>query len=286
MKGALWIGLLLLVACGEAEPVAPTVPGAAAVPDWAEVLELRPDPALVTDEGLRQRIESSGLPWRVRHEASGIEMLLVPAGDGLRGAAPEDEEASADERPAHPVRVLEPFYLGRFEVTQAEWRQVLGTAPSFFAGEDRSPVEQVDRARVQQFLMEADLQLPTESQWEVACRAGGGAARYGELEQVAWTRKNAKGRPHDVGQRQPNALGFHDLLGNVWEWTSSGFSETEYERCAAGVNASQRMRFSTLVVLRGGSWYDAPRRARASARYFAGWDLSGSHVGLRVMRKP
>lgn len=280
MKGALWIGLLLLAACGQADPAASRAPA------WAEVLEQHPDPLVVTDAGLRESIGASGLPWRVRHRSSGIELLLVPAGDGTRGAALDDEEASADERPAHRVRVLEPFYLGRFEVTQAEWREVLGTDPSFFAGEDRSPVEQVDRARVQQFLMEADLQLPTESQWEVACRAGSEAARYGDLDQVGWTRKKAKGRAQLVGQLEPNALGFYDLLGNVWEWTSSGFSETEYERCAAGVNAAQRMRFSTLGVLRGGSWYDAGHRARASARYFAAWDLAGSHVGFRVLRKP
>ncbi|MFT7676420.1 MAG: sulfatase activating formylglycine-generating enzyme [Planctomycetota bacterium] len=282
MKAVLCISLLLWPACGEAPPVEVLAPA----PAWALVLEQLPDPLVVTDPVLRERIEASGLPWRVRHQFSGIEMLLVPTGDGLRGAEPEDEEASADERPAHVVHVLEPYYLGRFEVTQAQWRQVLGSDPSFFAGEDQAPVEQVDRASVQQFLMEADLQLPTESQWEVACRAGSAGARYGELEEVSWTRKNAKGRAHLVGQLQPNALGFYDLLGNVWEWTSSGFSETEYERCAAGVNAAQRMRFSTLVVLRGGSWYDAPRRARASSRYFAGWDLAGSHVGLRVLRKP
>jgi formylglycine-generating enzyme required for sulfatase activity len=257
---------------------------------WAEVLEAEPDPLVVSDEGLRARLRATGLPWRVRAKGSGIELLLVPPGEYLRGAPLEDPEATDDERPQHTVRVVEPFYLGRYEVTQDEWRAVQGDDPSFFAAalEDtqRYPVEQVALFRVQEFLTAAGLELPTESQWEYACRAGDPAPRHGPLDDCAWHHGNARGRPHAVGTRAPNALGLHDLLGNVWEWTSSGFLPEEYLRHHAPLDARKRAVGTTKAVLRGGSWYDPPKRVRASARYSVERDFVGGHVGFRVLRAP
>ena len=262
-----------------------------------EVLEAPADPAVVTDPGLRRAI-ATGLPWRVRHRPTGIELLLVPPMTFTRGAAPEDAEAAANERPAHPVAVNEPFYLGRHEVSGAEWAAVMGERPGFFSGAESGaqsgggdgggdgadlPVESVSCFAAEAFARTAGLALPTESQWEAACRAGDPRPRYGDLDEVAWHRGNSAGRPNERGKLRPNALGFHDMLGNVWEWTRSGYSPDEYARHGdAAPDARGRVRGSARVVLRGGSWFDPPKRARASARYATERDLTAGHVGLRV----
>lgn len=253
------------------------------VPPGCVILQAEPDPAAVTDPVLRASILASGMPWSVQHLASGIEFLLVPEGRVACGASDGDAEAAPDEYPAHEVRVQQPFYLGRTEVTQSQWQRVLGENPSFFVGEANAPVEQVDRVAVQGFLSAAGLDLPTEAQWEFACRAGDPRPRYGEPAAIAWTRANAGQRSQDVGQKRANALGFHDLLGSVWEWTLDSYRADTYKRHADGVDATWRSKIGAQFVLRGGSWYDSPRRARSSARYFAALDYRGSHVGLRAV---
>ena len=273
---------------GAAAPARVAGPGSGAALAWAEVLEHAPDPAVVTDPAWRARLAATGLPWRVRDRASGVELLLVPPCAGQRGAGEDDLEAAADERPAHAVTLVEPFYLGRFEVTQAEWSRVLGEAPSFFhdpAEAAERPVEQVALFRVHEFLAATGLELPTEGQWELACRAGDLRPRHGALDDVAWHRGNSGGTPHAVGARAANALGFHDLLGNVWEWTRGGYLADEYERTAGrAVDARMFLATAPKAVLRGGSWYDPPKRARASARYAVERDFVGGHVGFRVAR--
>ena len=283
------VALGALVAAGCDRSGAPTPDGGAAAP------------AARFDLAWRARLAATGLPWRVRERRSGVELLLVPPGEFLRGASPDDPEATADERPQHAVRVEEPFYLGRYEVLAAEWARVMGDWPGFFspaaeAGEGAAappmgaptglPVEQVAYFRVQEFLAATGTELPTESQWEYAAAAGAASARYGPLDEVAWNRGNAGGRPHAAGTRCPNALGFHDLLGNVWEWTSSGFREDEYSRHRAPLDARARILATAKSVLRGGSWYDAPKRVRLTARYAVERDFVGGHVGFRVARLP
>lgn len=258
-------------------------------PSGVDVLERAADPAVVTDPSLRAAIDAIGLPWRVRHRRSGMELLLVPPMGFERGAGWEDQEAAEDERPAHAAAVTAAFYLGRHEVTAAEWEAVTGERPGFFSAVsgDAAPVESVSYFAARDFAAVAGLQLPTESQWEAACRAGSPDARHGPLDEVAWHRGNAGGRPHPVGALAPNALGFHDMLGNVWEWTRSGYVADEYAR-RAGVLATEPLdargiaRGTPRMVVRGGSWFDPPKRARASARYATERDLVAGHVGLRA----
>ena len=271
---------LFLGACGSGGEAQPLPSG----PAWAEVLRWEPDPQVVTDASLRKGIADTGLPWRVRDAASGIELLLVPPGEYRRGAPDDDAEAAEDERPAHRVVVERPFYLGRTEVTQGQWQAVMGDQPSHFAGDPERPVEQVDRLAIQDFLQRTGLALPTEGQWEYACRAGDPAARYGPLDEVAWHRGNADFQVHAVARRRANALGFHDLLGNVWEWTDSWYREGFYARFPPDGTALEGPPMGVYGVLRGGSWYDPPARLRASARYRALWDFAAGHVGLRVAR--
>ena len=287
MTRAAAISLAALAAC--AAPEEQPEHWAATAPPGVDVLEGAADPAVVTDPSLRAAIDGTGLPWRVRHRRSGMELLLVPPMGFERGAALGDQEAADDERPAHAAAVTAPFYLGRHEVTAAEWEAVTGERPGFFSAVsgDAAPIESVSYFAAQDFAAAAGLQLPTESQWEAACRAGGVGARHGPLDEVAWHRGNAGGRPHPVGGLAPNALGFHDMLGNVWEWTRSGYVADEYARRAGALateplDARGAARGTPRTVLRGGSWFDPPKRARASARYATERDLTAGHVGLRA----
>ena len=158
-------------------------PCAITVPSWAELLEAQPDPAVVVDPVMRASIVSTRLAWRVRDRASGTEMLLVPPGTFRMGCEdvpvnPGDAECYSWEQPAHDCTLTHPFYMGRYEVTQAQWTQVMGSNPSRFQGEAQfpgsaqRPVERVSWAASQAYLAATGFRLPTEAEWEYACRGG------------------------------------------------------------------------------------------------------------------
>ena len=236
---------------------------------WAEVLEVKPDVAVVTDARLRDQLERTGLPWRVKDKSTGIEMLLVPPGKYRRGASPADVEAEDDEKPPHEITITQAFYLGRYEVTQAQWQAVMGSNPSTKLKEPQAPVETVSHEDISSFNRKTGLQLPTESEWEYACRAGTTGASYGELDSVAWYKDNSGMSTHPVGQKRANALGLHDMLGNVCEWCSDWYSADEYDRCSGGAADPKGPSTGDLRVVRGGSWLngdwfcDASDRARS-----------------------
>ena len=155
-----------------------------------------------------------------------MEFVQVPAGEFLMGS--ESEEAIYMEQPVTRVRISRGFYLGKYEVTQGQWQAVMGSNPSFFdeCGPD-CPVEGVSWDDVQEFIRklnaavgEERYRLPTEAEWEYAARAGTSGDRYGNLDAIAWYDGNSGDRTHPVGRKAPNALGLHDMLGNVFEWVA------------------------------------------------------------------
>jgi formylglycine-generating enzyme required for sulfatase activity len=263
----------------------------AATPDarlpWAEVLEQQPDAAVVTDANLRAEIERTGLPWRVKDKGTGIELLLVPPGKYQRGASVRDGDALSDQKPAHDVMLTQPFYLGRYEVTQAQWQAVMGSTPSTKSKDPQAPVETVSHDDIANFNQKTGLRLPTEAEWEYACRAGSTAARYGELDAVAWHSGNSGSTTHPVGQKRANALGFHDMLGNVWEWCSDWYSDSEYARCAGGVVDPTGPSTGEFRVLRGDAYHANGRSCRASARFGGAWPTHRwGFFGFRAARNP
>jgi formylglycine-generating enzyme required for sulfatase activity len=249
---------------------------------WADVLELEPKRSVIEDAAIRARISGTGLPWKVRDRMTGIEMVLIPPGKYIRGASPDDSEAFDDERPTHEVTINTAFYLGVNEVTQSEWSKLMGDNPSYFKG-DRYPVETVSWDDLQPFLQKsAGLRLPTEGEWEYACRAGTTGSRYGELGDVAWYGGNSSYQTHAVGQKRANAFGLHDMLGNVWEWCSDWHGEY----LSSSQTDPQGASTGSSRVLRGGSWNHAGRFCRASNR---GTDAPAggfSNIGFRVARTP
>ena len=172
--------------------------------------------------------------------------------------------------------------------TQGLWRTVNGDNPSRFR-EDEHPVEEVSWDDAQIFLQKLnalspglDAGLPTEAQWEYACRAGTQEARYGELEAVAWFGGNASHTIHPVGLKAPNAWGLHDTLGNVWEWCQDYYDD--YQVVGEVTENPVGLSKGVLRVLRGGSWRRSARFVRAASRHHfvpAGRD---SYFGFRLSR--
>ena len=287
-------------------------------PAWADVLEQSPNPKVVTDADFLARITATGLPWRVKDKSSGIEMLLVPPGKFVMGMSPGRSSGDSADKPAHEVTLTKPFYLGRTEVTQPQWVKVAGNNPSNFHNPDRHrnsmieklmnegltksdavakaandsieidsfPVERVSWNDCQQFCTKTKLRLPTEAEWEYACRAGVRKATYGTLDDIAWLDTNNSGTTQIVGKKLPNALGFYDMLGNVCELCSDIFDSEFYESCEDGVVDPKGASEGSARVLRGGFWSGISYFSSSSSRHdFDPADRSG-HVGFRVARTP
>jgi len=274
------------------------------VPAWAELIQSLPDPAAVTDPELRSRIVASEFAWKVRHRASGIEMVLVPGGSFMMGSTAADPEALLNhEAPAHPVTISREFYLGLYEVTQSQWLSVMGSNPSYFqapAYQDAAsrPVEQVSWVNVQAFLSSSGLRLPTEAEWEYACRAGNTLPRYGPLNDIAWWGGgsldnqpfggNSGGESHVVGLLRANALGLHDMIGNVSEWVIDRYGDYN----AAPAIDPRGPDSGPVRVIRGGSWWSSPNYARAAVR--STWlfpfdsypSTQSNQYGFRVAKEP
>ncbi|MFM7297449.1 MAG: formylglycine-generating enzyme family protein, partial [Planctomycetota bacterium] len=203
-----------------------------------------------------------------------------------RGTSVGDGDAESDEKPAHEVTLTQPFYLGRYEVTQAQWQAAMSSNPSTKSKDPQAPVETVSHDDIASFNRKTGLRLPTEAEWEYACRAGSTAARYGELDAVAWYSGNSGSTTHLVGQKRASALGFHDMLGNVHEWCSDWYSDSEYARCSAGVVDPKGPSTGDSRVLRGGSWNDDDWNCRASNRYDDRPATRNVSNGFRASRTP
>ena len=253
-------------------------------PSWREVIEKDPDESVVTNHYFRERIIATGLPWHVRDKGTNIEMLLIPPGRFIMGASPDDLEAKSDEKPVHEVLISNAFYLGRTPVTQAQWTHSAKTNrwPSFYKGSDSRPVESVSYDMIQEFNTRTGLRLPTEAEWEYACRAGSSAPLYGVLNDIAWHQGN-RGEPrqmHNVLEKNPNALGLYDMIGNVWEWCEDFFGNYS---TATMVNPTGPMS-GEEHLLRGG-YFDS-LHCSASMRLPNKSHFTNSYSGFRAARTP
>jgi formylglycine-generating enzyme required for sulfatase activity len=228
----------------------------------------------------------TGWAKEVVHEKTGIALVFIPAGEFMMGSpAGEDRWRPADRGPdkgsQHRVQITQPFYLGKYEVTQREWTTVMGANPSSFKGDERLPVEKVSWHDCQVFLAKAGdgLRLPTEAEWEYACRAGTTTMYYsgdtpGDLDAVAWYGVNSGGKTHVVGGKRPNAWGLYDMHGNVWEWCQEEYGEGGWAR-----------------VIRGGAWikYSGDSDLRVCRSAYRGRDNASGrrdYQGFRVVAAP
>jgi formylglycine-generating enzyme required for sulfatase activity len=195
--------------------------------------------------------------------------------------SPEDEEGRYDdEGPRHEVRISRGYWLFDTPSTQALWQAVMGMNPSEFQGTER-PVERVSWEDCQEFIEALNarlpglgLRLPTEAQWEYACRAGTETVRYAEnLDAIAWYAENSGSETHAVGQLQPNAWGLYDMLGNVEEWCYDSHRDYTEETQIDPVGPVEA---GALRVIRGGGWSLPARLVRAACR---SWYPPGDALG-------
>ncbi len=188
-----------------------------------------------------------------------LDLVLIPAGRFDIGS-PAGEQGRRDNEVQKTVTIEKPFWLGKYEVTQEQWQAMMGNNPAWFKG-TKNPAESVSWDDCQTFLAKINgkvagrvFRLPTEAEWEWACRAGA-ATRFSfgdadaELGEYAWHPSNSERRTHPVGQKKPNAWGLHDMHGNVWEWCASPYTDRFDGSESKGEDAP-----SPLRVLRGGSW--------------------------------
>jgi formylglycine-generating enzyme required for sulfatase activity len=174
-------------------------------------------------------------------------------------------------------------------VTQAQWKAVMGANPSSFKGNGDLPVEQVSRENIQEFERKTGLSLPTEAQWEYACRATTTApiAGTGKLDDMGWYDENSGGLPHGaypVGGKAPNNFGLHDMQGNVFEWVEDVYDENFYGNPEAREPDPVSVAGSEIRVIRGGSWHYAARHCRPSIRFMDRSGFRGFDLGLRLAR--
>lgn len=232
-----------------------------------------------------QRSEKAAEKREASRNSIGMEFVRIQPGSFKMGSAAGDD----DEKPVHQVTLTKGFELQTTEVTQAQWQAVMGKNPSTFKGSDL-PVEQVSWDDVQVFLKKLNAKesstryrLPTEAEWEYACRTGGREPDVApNLDEVAWRAGNSSGTTHPVGQKKPNAWGLYDMRGNVWEWVQdwigpySPASQTDPQGAGGG---------ATYRGMRGGSWMlDFVTRFRCAFRGGAKPDHRGDSIGFRCAR--
>ena len=230
--------------------------------------------------------------WIIGLEASLqlFDMVFVKGGTFQMGSNNED----SDEKPIHTVTVSD-FYMSATEVTQAQWKAVMGSNPSNWKG-DNLPVESVSWNDVQKFLKKLNkstgenYRLPTEAEWEYAARGGvekngrSSQTKYAgsnNIDEVAWYDDNSGSKTHPVGQKNPNELGLYDISGNVWEWCNDWYDEDYYS--SSSINNPQGANSGGARVLRGGSWYYDAWNCRVANRLSNSPALRLSDFGFRLV---
>jgi formylglycine-generating enzyme required for sulfatase activity len=225
-----------------------------------------------------------------------MELILIPPGTFDMGS----DKGDADEKPVHKVTIKKAFYIGKYEVTQEQWQAVMGANPSQF-NDPKKPVEKVSWNACRDFAAKLSektgrkFALPSEAEWEYACRAGSTTEFcYGDgeagLGEYAWYSGNAGQTTHLVGQKKPNKFGLFDMHGNVWEWCEDVFHGA-YEGAPTDGSAWVEGGNQGFRVLRGGSWNRVPTRCRSASRFwyfptFVYYFYYGCRVVLRDFQLP
>jgi formylglycine-generating enzyme required for sulfatase activity len=235
--------------------------------------------------------------------ASGVKMAFrwCPPGTFLMGS-PESEAGRYYDEVQHQVTLSKGFWLGETVVTQAQWKSVMGNNPSLFKGSDCLPVETVSWNEAKEFLRKAKvpagmvLRLPSEAEWEYACRAGTTGAIAGKLEQMAWYDANAGGETRIVGAKEPNGWGLRDMHGNVWEWCEDWYSvKPRTGGLLGGLFGTSTSRTMVdpvgpgkglLRVFRGGSWSCSASVCRSAKRSAVKPDFRDNDLGFRPVLVP
>jgi formylglycine-generating enzyme required for sulfatase activity len=261
-------------------------------------------------------IEAVGLTYR--DPVTGMEFVYVKGGCFEMGCGSWTDDCDSDEEPVHEICV-DDFYIGKYEVTQGQWKAVMGSNPSSFKDcGDNCPVENVSWNDVQEFIRmlnkktnppqsplgeggrKGRYRLPTEAEWEYACRSGGKEEKYAGFSnenrlylfanfcdkncEYDWKTSNQDDRYRNtssVDNYKPNGLGIYDLSGNVWEWVQDWYDSGYYKKSSKW-NPKGPVG-GTYRVIRGGSWDSEPKHVRCTFRNYAPLDDSYHFIGFRLL---
>jgi formylglycine-generating enzyme required for sulfatase activity len=206
-------------------------------------------------------------------------MVFVEGGTFQMGSNSGD----SDEKPVHTVTVSG-FFMDKTEVTQAEYRKVMGKNPSKFSGCDDCPVENVSWYDAYEYAKKVGKRLPTEAEWEYAARGGSKSKGYtysgsNGIDAVGWYDDNSDDKTHPVAQKQPNELGLYDMSGNVWEWCSDRYGSYS----SSPQNNPQGPSSGSYRVRRGGGRYYNGNFCRVASRYRSYPDLRYYDRGFRLV---
>ena len=247
--------------------------------------------AAVAQTAQKECSESLGSPVEITNSI-GMKLMLIPAGEFMMGSPSSDDWAASEEKPQHKIRITTPFYMGRCEVTQAEYETLMGQNPSRFKGA-ANPVEQISWDDAVEFCKQLTVKegktyrLPTEAEWEYACRAGT-TTRYSfgdawaTLGEYAIYRPNSDQKTHLVGEKKPNAWGLYGMHGNVGEWCADWKAEDYYATSPTDDPIGPAR--GSLRTSRGGSWRDASWYCRSAHRFEEQPDYRNFSLGFRVVQ--
>jgi len=257
--------------------------GTAALANKGDILKTQLD---IINEAL-----SSPKALSLNLDGAKLELVQIQSGEFMMGS----NDGDANEKPVHKVKITKSFYMGKYVVTQAQYEKVMSKNPSKFKGDDL-PVDSITYGNAKEFCQKASeltgksFRLPTEAEWEYACRAGT-STKYNlgdgidALEQAGWHSGNSQHKTHAVGQKRPNAWGLFDMHGNVWQWCQDWFGEDFYttspvddpQGATMGINGAYN------CVLRGGSWYYNSGYCRSAFRMRCDPNVSNVDFGFRVV---
>ncbi|RJP26266.1 MAG: formylglycine-generating enzyme family protein [Candidatus Omnitrophota bacterium] len=228
--------------------------------------------------------------------AKPLEMVLIPAGTFMMGSPDNEQDRGPDEGPQHQVTITKPFYMGKYEVTQAQWQAVMGSNPSAFSNKPNHPVEKVSWTDCQTFITKLNgmglgtFRLPTEAEWEYACRAGTTTSFYwgedpndSQIGHYAWySGNNTPSGTKEVGLKLPNAWGLLDMWGNAFEWCQDlygSYPSNSQTDPTGPTGGSSR-------VVRGGHWFGYARYCRSAYRMSRTPepDYRDNYIGFRLRR--
>ncbi len=228
--------------------------------------------------------------------SNGVQLVAIPAGKFMMGS----NDGQPWERPVHEVNIAYFFYMGVFEVTQAQWKAVMGNNPSYFKGDDL-PVESISWSEANDFVHALNAnestdryRLPSEAEWEYACRAGSTTKYHfgndvswffwrSKLGKYAWYNGNSGEMTHPVGEKLKNDFGLFDMHGNVNEWCEDTWNDN-YNNAPPNGGALFDAAYASDMILRGGSWFDARSKCCSASRNHADKGSGSNTIGLRLVK--
>ena len=251
----------------------------------------------------KQETENSKIPEHLGNEeiygtftcpSIGIEFVWIPAGKFEKFSPVKEENKTFFERPVHKIVIENSFYLGRYAITQQQWKKLMGQNPSHFKG-DNHPVEMISWRDVLKFIKKLNeeegtdkYRLPSEAEWEYACGAGTQTKYYfgdydSKLSEYAWYAENSGGKTHPVCHKKQNPWGLYDMHGNVWEWVQDNWHENYNIFPLNGTALEDIEDFHR--VSRGGSWYCDAGLCCSTSRFKRDPENQISNLGFRVLKE-